>query len=973
MWLCISAIVSSMRTLNGVAHDKRHECYYCTHLVTNIGWHVQVVHREELEVKKAHAYPAKSAERYRELDKIRLLGDYHHNLKVTQCRTGTLIVVRRPGEHHVADPKAFLPCKFCFGFYHKHDLWRHGRHCHFATCSDPSPCYKEMYRGGQLMMQAAMYGAVSESLPPILNAMHNDDVGTAAKNDSLILLFGGVLADKMNRHSTAHVSQKMREISRLLIQLRKSTNLQNANLATFVSPAHFPSVLEAVRIECNFNPTSAVNLAGFKLPSLALKLGHSMKKVAILLRNEAIKCHNASQRADAEEFLLLHESEWCSRISALALRTIIHSRQNNQSLLPLTDDLCKIRQFHLRMMPQLVAELQESPNCETYTKLAQICLARLIIFNKRRGGEASRMEVMQYEAMKEWDGTDSAEIQATLSSVEVELCKRLHLVNITGKRDRTVPVILTPDVKNAIDILLSVRGLVGVNPANVYVFAVASPISHNSFRGWDCVHDSAIAAKVRKPELVTTRSLRKYVATVSQILDLSKNELEWLRNHLGHSKDVHKIFYRLQTLTLELAKVSKFLLAVDGGQFHLSSGKNLDTISLENIPDVTTESDDDEVSNDIDDACNSVINQASVPTTSDPYYFSEGDSDTEYEDNYNKKHRKSCAGEKPYKRSKARARCGDSDKDDSDVGGEDTDSDGGHNMNHSEKHPSENYNRRAKALPQCGDTDKHDSYVGDERTYFKDDGNKKHRENHSDEKPNSLAKKHALCGYTDEDDSDIEDDEISFKDYSKKRRQKCASKKPNTCGKAHAQYSDAGVPSKDISDIEDEEETKRPEKDSKKRARIDDDMVSGPKKCRQMTISAGKKPNTCAKTHAQCSDAYVPSKVSNDIEYEEETKRPERDSKKRAQIDDDMVSGPKKCRQMADRHAAKMPWSAAEKAAVMDGLREFIKKGNVPGKVQCEKVIAKSGHVLKNRSWRHVKFCIKNIIDSSQRALSKHK
>ncbi|KAJ8312096.1 hypothetical protein KUTeg_009469 [Tegillarca granosa] len=56
----------------------------------------------------------------------------------------------------------------------------------------------------------------------------------------------------------------------------------------------------------------------------------------------------------------------------------------------------------------------------------------------------------------------------------------------------------------------------------------------------------------------------------------SNNELKWLANHMGHSLAIHKNFYRLQEQTLELAKVSKLLIATDDGQAHKFAGKSLD-------------------------------------------------------------------------------------------------------------------------------------------------------------------------------------------------------------------------------------------------------------------------------------------------------------------------------------------------------------------------------------------------------------
>ena len=48
---------------------------------------------------------------------------------------------------------------------------------------------------------------------------------------------------------------------------------------------------------------------------------------------------------------------------------------------------------------------------------------------------------------------------------------RLDMVEIRGKRGRKVPVILTPEMINAIDVLIKTRKAVGIADENLYVFA----------------------------------------------------------------------------------------------------------------------------------------------------------------------------------------------------------------------------------------------------------------------------------------------------------------------------------------------------------------------------------------------------------------------------------------------------------------------------------------------------------------------
>lgn len=82
----------------------------------------------------------------------------------------------------------------------------------------------------------------------------------------------------------------------------------------------------------------------------------------------------------------------------------------------------------------------------------------------------------------------------------------------------------------------------------------------------------------KNPELLTATKLRKHIATCSQVLNLSGNELEQLANFLGHNINVHREYYRLPQETIFLAKVSKLLLAAEKGTLTCSADLSLDVL-----------------------------------------------------------------------------------------------------------------------------------------------------------------------------------------------------------------------------------------------------------------------------------------------------------------------------------------------------------------------------------------------------------
>lgn len=56
------------------------------------------------------------------------------------------------------------------------------------------------------------------------------------------------------------------------------------------------------------------------------------------------------------------------------------------------------------------------------------------------------------------------------------------------------------------------------------------------------------------------------MATLLQILNLKNNELDQVSDFLGHDIRVHREYYRLPEATIQLAKISKLLMAMEKGR-----------------------------------------------------------------------------------------------------------------------------------------------------------------------------------------------------------------------------------------------------------------------------------------------------------------------------------------------------------------------------------------------------------------------
>ena len=170
------------------------------------------------------------------------------------------------------------------------------------------------------------------------------------------------------------------------------------------------------------------------------------------------------------------------------------------------------------------------------------------------------------------------DIMKCLSRLEKDLSHEFTWLVVRGKRGCKVPVLLTKEMTSSLDFLIENRGEENdILESNEYVFARQNTNSH--IRGSDCLRKYAALSGAKRPEMLTSTQLRKHVATLSQIMNLKDNELDQLAKYMGHDIRVHREYYRLTENTLQLAKMSKLLMAIELGT-DVYRGKSLDELDL---------------------------------------------------------------------------------------------------------------------------------------------------------------------------------------------------------------------------------------------------------------------------------------------------------------------------------------------------------------------------------------------------------
>ena len=456
------------------------------------------------------------AERKKGLKILKNLGSFQHNIDVLKKGHGKLIVVRRTNGKRSAH--SYLPCSRCYGFFHKCELYRHS--CPCDSSSTDKTRSSATVESSRSVLDAALYAdspQIDRDLKKhVLNRMRQDKTHDLIRSDELILKFGSSLLKKVGTKGRRRIATRMRLLAKVVVTLRKLLDMPDRSLSFFLDGTYFDAVLETVEILSGAGFDEQGQRV-FEKPSIVTMVGNLLRKCCGLKKGLAARRSDGEDMSkEVDRFLTLFNSDWSDCMSCPASAAQKASTYNKPDELPSSEDLLKLKQHTQHRLAELTEQLNVEPHYAEWRELSELVLARLIVFNKRRASEPAKMLVSQFVNRPKWCETSNKELLNSLKPIERILMKRMDLVQVPGKRNRRVPILITPEIGRAMQLLVNTRAVCGIQPQNKYFFASDSADGH--LDSWLVLRNSAVNAGVSKPRLITSRCLRKYVATLAQVL-----------------------------------------------------------------------------------------------------------------------------------------------------------------------------------------------------------------------------------------------------------------------------------------------------------------------------------------------------------------------------------------------------------------------------------------------------------------------
>ncbi|KAL1492583.1 hypothetical protein ABEB36_010823 [Hypothenemus hampei] len=530
---------------------KKDFCFFCETEVLNYARHVFRNHSSESEIAQILSKPIKSKERRLLLDKIRRKGNFLASTR--NCY--------KPVRKSDLPNRTLLPCDNCLGYFSR-----------FNKAGAQASGYT-------LLVKSKVDRRLAEEVFP---HMRPDIISFEAKNDEVICAFGTrYLNTHRDKHFVSVVSRKMRELSKILIELRKLDKSIN-DMFSALKPIHFDLFVQAAKNISGHNEVKC----SFKSPTFAMNIATSLKQCCDIALGFAYKRHESylsvaakDAEADIKTLIMLFTSNWRFEISTQANQNLNINKWNKVTAIPLASDLKLLRKYLIDIAEDACKRLQcdVTPSGEAYDSLVESVYCRVILLNRKRSGELQRMFLDSYteNISKE---TNYEEFQRAISKKEQILLKSIKRVVIRGKRGRGVPVLFSPDVQQHIQILLENRDRF-VPKDNLYMFAKSNSKSH--IVGYKILNKYAKSCGAKNPESLTSTRLRKHLATLSQLFNLKDNEIEQLATFMGHTIGVHRNSYRLPDDVYQTTKIAKVLLLMERGAANEYKGKKLDELDID--------------------------------------------------------------------------------------------------------------------------------------------------------------------------------------------------------------------------------------------------------------------------------------------------------------------------------------------------------------------------------------------------------
>lgn len=351
----------------------------------------------------------------------------------------------------------------------------------------------------------------------------------------------------------------LRLVGRFLHELKR-IEPEISDLAAAYQPKYFDQAIEAIQNVARFDPDDGE----YGAPGSATKCVTIIKRIGRVLMSEYIKRDDREEQRITQNFMTLMESDIHGMINKTANRNQNERKRLKKVNLPVMDDMKQLAQYLQTESSKCYSKLAKSFDYKNWLQLSKLTLASIIVFNRKRVGDTENILVKEFEHREVMNEETNEQLFLDLSEESKEIAKQYCRMEVNGKKDRNVPVLLNLFMEKNIELLIAHRENAGLTSANKFLFGIPSSSNDKVLKACTVINRFSKLCGAKYPSFINGTNMRKHLATHCVTLKLSDPEVADVCAFMGHDELVHRKIYRQNTIDRQVVNMSKVLETAQG-------------------------------------------------------------------------------------------------------------------------------------------------------------------------------------------------------------------------------------------------------------------------------------------------------------------------------------------------------------------------------------------------------------------------
>lgn len=395
-----------------------------------------------------------------------------------------------------------------------------------------------------------------EKVRTLLANLKGDSIGAVVEKDEILLEYASYQAQKYVKSRT---EQTGRQNLRLLVNFLLHCRLNSDNIfsaSDLLDPGKYKQITSCLESFAGEDGDGKI-----LHPSRGKRAGELLADLAKSGRDFAILTKQPNLRDTIMQWEELHERRHAlvskNAREVLKLRTL-----NTKTPFPLFEDIAKLNK-HLddKMTAWKFQKTQAA-----YLEICKAVLAKIILFNRKRQGEAAKILVSDFQRSLEANKQkgDPHVIQS-MDRVAQFLQKSMFLLEFVAKGGGRGAVLLTDTMLARIKDIVKLRKHI-VTGGSQFLFARPGSCGTHLV-GHTALTEEARAAGVTDPTLFKSTHLRKHMATMAQSCHMGEGDKSLLVAYMNHTALVHSTYYETKLTDVAKGTVAQILYRINNGEF----------------------------------------------------------------------------------------------------------------------------------------------------------------------------------------------------------------------------------------------------------------------------------------------------------------------------------------------------------------------------------------------------------------------